>query len=361
MRVCFIVNEIFHWGVYGGFGKLTRTLGSNLVRTGVEVSVLMPRISKSQRTIEMLDGMTVVGMPSWKSSFFYKLCDADVYHSEDPSIGTYYAQKKNRNAKHIITFQDPRTLKEDKMSIWALNPLWKDYRYRAKMEVKLRIGDFLFKKAVHKLDKLACQAKYIIPKTVSMFKLKETPIFLPNPVDVPEKPIRKAADPTVCFLGRWDPVKRVELFSKLAKEFSEVKFIAAGAAHDSIRDKYLRKEFADVSNLEMPGVVFGKQKCDLLEKAWVLINTSMRECLPVSFLEAAAYKCAILSSNNPDDFAKNFGYYVTDGDYTKGLRFLLENDEWKKLGERGFGYVKEVHELDKVIRQHKKLYESLIS
>jgi glycosyltransferase involved in cell wall biosynthesis len=71
--------------------------------------------------------------------------------------------------------------------------------------------------------------------------------------------------------------------------------------------------------------------------------------------------CARARSNNPDDFAENFGYYVTDGDYAKGLRFLLENDEWKKMGERGFRYVKEVHELDKVVRQHKRLYESLIS
>ena len=360
MRVCFIVNEIFNWGVYGGFGKLTRTLGSNLVKNGVEVSVLMPKISKSQRTIEMLDGMTVVGMPSWRSSFFYKLCDADVYHSEDPSVGTYYAQKKNRNAKHIVTFQDPRTLKEDKMSIWALNPLWKDYRYRAKMEVKLRIGDFLVKKAVHNVDKLACQAKYIIPKTVSMFKLKQPPIFLPNPVEIPEKPIRKATDPTVCFLGRWDPVKRVELFFKLAKKFSDVKFIAAGAAHDMIRDNYLRKEFGDIPNLEMPGVVFGKQKYDLLEKAWVLVNTSMRECLPISFLEASASKCAILSSNNPDGFAEKFGHHATDENYEKGLRLLLKDDMWREKGVKGYEYVKETHELSRVIDQHAKMYKEIV-
>lgn len=354
------MNEIFHWGVYGGFGALTRTIGSELVKKGFEVFVLMPKVSKEQRTIETLDGMTVVGMPSWKSSSFYELCDADIYHSEDPSFGTYYAQKKNRNAKHIITFQDPRTLKEDKMSIWTLNPLWRNYKFRAAMEVKLRVGSFLVNKAVHNVDKLACQAKYLIPKTVSMFKLKESPSFLPNPVEVPEKQVRKAKEPTMCFLGRWDPVKRVELFLKLAKEFGDVKFIAAGAAHDPVRDKYLRKEFGNIPNLEMPGMIFGKQKYDLLEKSWILINTSIRECLPISFLEASAYKCAILSSNNPDDFAENFGYYAKSEDYEKGLRLLLQNDEWRERGIKGYEYVKETHELGRVIDQHIKLYKEIV-
>ena len=360
LRICFIVNEIFHWGAYGGFGALTRTIGSELVKKGFEVCVLMPKASKDQRTIEHLDGMTVIGMPSWKSSFFYELCEADVYHGEDPSIGAYYAQKKNRNAKHIITFQDPRTVEEDKMSIWALNPRWKKYRYRATMEVKLKIGDFMVKKAVHNADQLTCQAKYIIPKTVSMFQLKKPPSFLPNPVEVPEKTIKKAKDPTVLFLGRWDPVKRVELFFELAKKFSNVRFIAAGAAHDQVRDEYLRKEYAGVPNLEMPGLVFGKQKYDLLEQAWVLINTSTRECLPVSFLEAAAYKCAILSSNNPDSFAENFGYYTKDENYENGLHTILQDDLWRERGMRGYEYVKETHELNRVIDQHANLYKEIV-
>jgi glycosyltransferase involved in cell wall biosynthesis len=360
LRVCFIVNEIFHFGVYGGFGALTRTIGRELVKKGFEIYVLMPKASKDQKTIETLEGMTIIGMPSWKSSIFYKLCDADVYHSQDPSIGTYYARTKNENAKHIITFQDPRTLAEDKMSIWSLNPMWKNFRYRTLMEIKLRMGNYLINKAVHNADKLSCQAKYIIPKTVSMFHLKEAPSFLPNPVEVPQRSLGKAETPTVCFIGRWEPVKRVEYFFRLAKEFGDVKFVAAGAAHDPVRDQQLRKEFSNIPNLEMPGLLFGKQKYDLLEKTWILINTSIRECLPVSFLEAAAYKCAILSSNNPDDFAGNFGYHVQDEDFAGGLRFLLRDEVWREKGAKGHGYVKETHELGRVIDQHVKVYKELV-
>jgi hypothetical protein len=54
----------------------------------------------------------------------------------------------------------------------------------------------------------------------------------------------------------------------------------------------------------------------------------------VSFLEACAYKCAILSCNNPDEFAENFGHYVRKDDFTTGLKTLLENDAWKQKGEK---------------------------
>ena len=111
------------------------------------------------------------------------------------------------------------------------------------------------------------------------------------------------------------------------------------------------------------GFVNEDQKSQILEKSWIYVNTSIRECLPVSFLEAAAHRCAILSSENPDDFADNFGYRVRTNDlagYVEGLKFLIEEDRWKIKGEKGFRYVREVHEMDKVIDQHIAIYRSLL-
>jgi len=361
MRVCFIVNEIFHWGVYGGFGKLTRTLGNNLVKAGVEVYVLMPRISESQKTIEALDGMIVLSPSSRRNISLFKACDADIYHSQSPGINTYWVMKLNSEAKHVITFQDPMTIEEEKMSIWSKNPRWRSFGYRATMELKLRAASFITKRAIHKADALFSQAKYIISKIVSMYGLNDPPVFLPNPIEIPNGPLKKADEPTVCFLARWDPVKRSELFFDLAEKFTDVKFIVLGKAHDKNRDEYLREIGRKIPNLEMPGFVSEDEKSRILEKSWVLVNTSLRECLPISFLEAAAHKCAILSSNNPDGFAENFGYYVTNGDYAKGLTFLLKDDAWKERGEKGYQYVKKTHELNKVINLHMKTYEELLN
>jgi glycosyltransferase involved in cell wall biosynthesis len=360
LRVCFVASEIFHWGQYSGFGKLTRTLGSNLAKKGVEVYVFTPRIAREQHAIEFLEGMVVVSHNSKRDKSIYKACDADLYHSQEPSIDTLLLMRRNSNAKHIITFQNPMIVEEQKETIWSKDPRWQNFNYRINVELKLRIADFIVKKAVNEATALFSQAKYVIPRLVSMYKLNKSPSFLPNPVEVPTRTLKKSDEPTVCFLARLDPVKRCELFFELAKRFPDVKFIVAGKAHEEVRDQYLRELGKKIPNVEMPGFVFGKKKSEILEKSRILVNTSFRECLPVSFLEAAAHKCAILSSNNPDNFASNFGYYVTDGEFDKGLRYLLSDDTWREKGEKGYCYVKEVHELEKVTEQHLDIYEKLL-
>ena len=94
-----------------------------------------------------------------------------------------------------------------------------------------------------------------------------------------------------------------------------------------------------------------------------MINTAARECLPAAFLEAAAYKCAILSGvkPDPDDFAKNFGYYVQDDDFGRGLEFLLEDNRWQEQGNKGYEYVKKTHELNVVMDKHIAVYDDLLS
>jgi glycosyltransferase involved in cell wall biosynthesis len=123
----------------------------------------------------------------------------------------------------------------------------------------------------------------------------------------------------------------------------------------------LRRLYGGIPNLELLGFVEGREKIRLLEESWILVNTSVSECLPVSFLEAAAHGCAILSFHDPDGFANNFGYHVTDGDLDRGLISLLEDDRWRDGGEKGFEYVSDVHEVGKVTGLHIEAYEALLS
>ena len=374
MRVCFIVSEIFNWGFYGGFGALTRTVGSELAKKGIEVFVLMPKSSNTQRTIEKLENMIIIGLPTKKHSFtfnvsrrarrFLKLIDADIYHSEEPSIATYVATKGETKKKHVVTFQDPRDLDTAKL-LWGLDlPSYKKNALRRwLLKYSYILEQIFIRKGVHQADKLCCQAKYIIPKTVAMYKLQSPPGFLPNPVSIPKTIGKKADEPTVCFLNRWDGVKRPELFIELAGRFPDVKFIMMGATRSQKRERAIRDRGQKIPNLEIQGFVNEEMKSEILEKSWIYVNSSLRECLPVAFLEAAANRCAILSSENPDGFADNFGYRVRSSDlegYVEGLRFLMEDERWKVKGEKGFEYVRQVHQMDKVINQHINIYRSLL-
>lgn len=350
MRVCFIATEIFSHGFFGGFGAITKSLAKGLAERGLDIYVIMPR-KKGQKPLEVNDNIVVVSYPGqpysgWKKSrgfrHLFKAIDADIYHSEEPSIGTYLALLGVPEKKHIITFQDPRTLKDRKRE-W-IEAGTHGFSLFLK-ETKMRFTYYMMKNVVKKVDKLFIQAKYASPKAMKIYGLKNSPRFLPCPVEMPIRQLKKSDQATVCFLGRWDPRKRPEFFFELAKRFSNTKFISMGGCqpHFAEREAKLREKYQGIPNLKMTGWAFGEDKSKILEKSWILINTSWRECLPRSFIEACAHKCAVLSHENPDDFARNFGFWAKNGDmedFAAGLEYLLEKDRWKELGERGYDYVK---------------------
>src|SRR5919112_6241259 len=105
MRVCLLSMEIFAWGKHGGYGRATRIIGRELAKRGLEVSAVVPRRGE-QRAREVLDGITVLGFEPgapWRASRLLRECDADIYHSQEPSFATYLAQRAMPDRKHVVT------------------------------------------------------------------------------------------------------------------------------------------------------------------------------------------------------------------------------------------------------------------
>lgn len=365
MRICFVTPEVFAFGYYGGLGRLTRTLGSELVKRGIEVYVLTPQ-KKEQRRVEQLDGMVVLSFPGdlnlnslfkiFRSGNRFRLPEADIYHIEDPYfVAPYLITRATPKSKHLVVFQDP-WYKADLKKKVSIDPQWKG----VKRYYLTHISPYFARKTISKADGLFCAAKYLIPYVKEMHGLRDEVGFLPNPVEIPSQKMSKSTKPTVCFIARWAPVKRVDRFFELARHFPDVEFIAAGMAYDEARDEELRAMGSQIPNLKMPGIVVGAEKNEILEKSWIMANTSFHESLPTAYLEACAYKGAMLSAENPDDFASNFGFEVENDDFESGLSYLLESNRWKEKGEAGFEYVRETHELNKVVDQHIRVYENLL-
>jgi glycosyltransferase involved in cell wall biosynthesis len=287
------------------------------------------------------------------------MIDADVFHSQEPSVGTALAQIGAPDKKHVVTFQDPRDVDDWKRE-WAAHPPTTLEMWRFWLRYQWEMGG-----AARRANALFCQAKYIVDKSKKIYRLKQNPGFLPNPVTMTPIARPKSSTPKVCFLGRWDERKRPELFLDLAARFPHVTFVIAGAClNNSKRDEELRQRGRNMRNVEMPGWLDDVARSALLDESWMLVNTSTRECLPVTYLEAGSHKCAILSHGNADDFASEFGYWAETGDlpdYVRGLTSLLENDRWRALGERAYEYVKNTHEYGKVIDQHVETYRRIVA
>jgi glycosyltransferase involved in cell wall biosynthesis len=351
---------------------LTRDIAVGLARAGLEVYIAMPR-KDGQNPVEHFDRITVVSYPSGlyfglrdavPFSAIYRMIDADVYHSQEPSLGTTLAQIGEPRKKHVVTFQDPRSI-EDWRKQWATTDsvisssrlTWAERRFLWRLDRECG-------RAVRRADARYCQAKYVVEKARKLYRLKQDPEFLPNPVAMSPIEASKAEEPTVCFMGRWDPIKRPELFIELARLFPAVRFVLAGdSANDRERRFAIHKLCEGMRNIELTGWIDAPRRDALLDKAWILVNTSTKECLPVSYLEAAAHKCAILSHGNADAFASSFGVWAEIGnlqDFVKGLTFLLEDNRWRALGEEGYEYVKRTHEYSSVIQRHITIYKSLV-
>lgn len=369
MRICFVNSEVF---TFVGYSRLNRIVGRELVKRGIEVYVLVPQI-KGHKRIEQLDGMTVLSFPSpllkmLFSQNFFRLPEADIYEMWDPYfIFSYLVTRATPKSKHVVDFADPHD-REDIKAIISADPKLKDARRRNNLKIPyfayypylMYLRPYLAKKTISRADAYFCEANFLILKAKRMHSLKTEPIFVPHIAEIPIKKPLKSSQPTACFLARWDALKRVERFFELARHFPKVKFIAMGRANEPARGKKLWETGLEIPNLEMTGFVSEDRKREILDESWVVINTSVHEGLPQAFVEACSYRCAILSAVNPDDFAKNFGYHVQNDDFELGLEYLLEDDRWKERGERGFNYVRENYELNKVIERRIHVYQSLL-
>jgi glycosyltransferase involved in cell wall biosynthesis len=367
LRICLIASEYAGIDRWGGFGVLTRDLAAALAARGHDVYVVMP-LKPTQRPVTTMAGVQVVGVrvPTYRGfrkakayAGVFRAIDADIYHSQDPTVLTRVAEYAAPRRKHVVTFQDPRTI-EDWRKQWVprvRNGL-EEWSFRFKYWKDIVPG-------IHRADACFCQARCIIERSMALYGLSRAPGFLPNPVACPTTEPVKSVEPSVCFVGRWENIKRPELFVDLAARFPEVQFTLAGScAGDPARDAQIHRRARDLPNVYAPGWIGPESRGELLGKSWILINTSTKECLPVSYLEAAAHRCAILSHGNADDFASSFGYWAREGtldDFAAGLKYLLSENRWKQLGARGYEYVSATHNMDSVIDLHLRTYEQVLA
>jgi glycosyltransferase involved in cell wall biosynthesis len=356
MKVCLICVEIFAWGKYGGFGRATRTIGRELAARGIEVTAVVPRRG-AQKAIEDLDGISVYGFPlrsPWRAAPLLREIDADIYHSCEPSLSTFYAQRVAPHRKHIVTVRDPRDAHD-----WWLEFVKPSLSHAQVLANYLYETNPLARYAVKRADAVFATSPDLVAKVARIYRGGRPPEFLPTPFEFPEA-LAKSVKPRVCYVARLDRRKRPELFLELAGQFPEIEFIAVGGSRDRGWEASLRRRYGHLPNLEMTGFVdqFASPRLfEILGTSWIMVNTATREGLPNAFIEALAHRCALLSAVNTASLATRFGYHAASGDFATGLRWLLENERWRQLGEDGRSWAREHFATRHAIDRHIEAYD----
>jgi len=368
MKIAFIVSESFTVR-RGGFGLLVRTVGRELAKRGFNVTVLAWKDPGCPERY-FVDDIEVITYPyAFEKSVVRHLRDyygfarvikhvkVDIFISIEAMIETLIAEILARNAKHVVWAQDPFD--------------WTDHQllglvdsYHRISRARFMANRIIFGLAYKKANLILTQAKFYIDKLKRLYDVDPgRVIFLPNPVEyIPEKgDIRKNDEPLICYLARMDPQKRYWFFFELARQFPEIRFVAIGKPNIFYEDRYKKvvSKYVGLPNLKIRGFVSEEEKRSILDKCWIMVLPSVREGLPIAMLEALAHKCALLSSVNPDELTKRFGYWARNDDFAEGLKWLLENDRWRDLGEEGYKYVRANHNLEKVINELSRKIEWL--
>ena len=124
----------------------------------------------------------------------------------------------------------------------------------------------------------------------------QLPNFHPSPGALTPKP---ALATTVCWVGNLKPLKRPEVFIELSEQLSslpDVEFVIVGARQmDGPVWDALAGAMASQPNLRYLGHLRQEEVNELLSRAHILVNTSVYEGMPNTFIQAWSRQVPVVS------------------------------------------------------------------
>ena len=357
IKIGLIIDEFFGAvdTAYGGCGFLARRhIAKYIPNQDFQVDILLGKGSRNFFAESYsVDDVCVYRLPrrKWFVKQWLKKQNYDIYLSIELTYGYVLEHEPNKNKKLILWIQDPRPSYEwDEINTVQLFPETSYYNQE--------IYDLVHKWYRENRVKFISQGYFLNQKAKDLYRLQDdVPIqYLPNPIDIDESfnydcHLKKNM---IIFLGRIESVKRGWLFCEIAKKMPEYKFVILGQTfREDQKNSEIMKDYYQIENLHFAGHVDGKEKEQYLKDAKILVNTSIHEALPISFLEALSFGTLLVSNRNPEDLTEKFGIHVGDvlGDgfdkvdlFVDAIKKLMLDDSKREiLGKQAIQYIKEKH------------------
>ena len=157
---------------------------------------------------------------------------------------------------------------------------------------------------------------------------------------LPENSANKAAEFTVIWVANFKRLKQPEIFVQLAKECMQhksIKFQMIGRTDESKWCTDMLNTINEIENVEYLGELDMEVVNEKIEKAHILVNTSLFEGLPNTFIQAWMREVSVLSLNvDPDDIIQenNIGCFAQNQESLKSYVLAMEGNR-KELAETG--------------------------
>ena len=370
IKIGLIIDEFFGGAgtAYGGYGFLARNyICKYIPDKNIQIDVLLGRGRKLFAQKYKVDNVNLYRLPKYKilSRLWLKKQNYDKYLSIELVDDYVLRMEPVKKKKLILWIQDPRPW-GDWREIETVN-LFREYCY-----YNQRIYDCVNKLYNKDGVKFLSQGYCLNDKAKDLYRLHNNVDiqYLPNPVDIDFNfDVQSyAKNNSIIYLGRIESVKRGWLFCEIAKRMPEYTFYVLGQSfREKEKNDAIMSKYKNIPNLIFAGHVDGEEKNNYIKNAKILVNTSIHEALPISFLEALAFGTLLVSNRNPENLTSKFGIWVGDvlGDgfehidkYVNAIKELMENENKRKqLSIEARKYVEEIHNVTNFKRN---LYEVLV-
>ncbi|MDQ1209806.1 glycosyltransferase involved in cell wall biosynthesis [Acinetobacter baylyi] len=363
VKVGLIIDEFFGGAgtAFGGYGFLAREyIAKYIPNEDIQVDVLLGKGSRKLFVEEFeVDNIMAYRLPrrKWFAKRWLKKKNYDVYLSVELTDNYVLINEPNKNKKLILWIQDPRPHYEwDEINTVKLFP---EYNY-----YNQSIYDLVHDWYTENRIKFISQGYFLNQKAIDLYNLDQNVNieYMPNPIQIDHKFNIENFEKKnmIIFLGRIESVKRGWLFCEIAKKMPNIDFYVLGKTHrEESKNSEIMSDYYSIPNLSFVGHVEGEEKIKYLKEAKILVNTSIHEALPISFLEALSYGTLLVSNRNPEDLTSKFGIHVGDvlGDgfdkidlYVNAIHQLLNDEEnRKKVSSEAISYIKNTHDVDKIV------------
>jgi len=277
----------------GGAEVHLNEIFSRLARDGFEITLLCSKFPGAKKE-ENINGIKVVRKgPFWLiniiSIFYYlknhRKFDMVVdYTNKIPYLTPLYVRRKKclAIAHHVFG-----KIWEKELGSWG-----KFFEFLEKLVYKLyRKRNFV---AVSKSTK---------DELIEIGVRSEKITIIYSGLSCPVKSGPKSKNPLIIYLGRLKKYKRIDWILRIAPKiigsFPEARFVIIGSGSDEERLKKMAKNLRLGEYLSFTGFVSENQKLNLLRRAWVHIQPSIKEGWGFTVIEAAASGTPTIATDAP--------------------------------------------------------------
>lgn len=188
------------------------------------------------------------------------------------------------------------------------------------------------------------------------------PNFHPAPAHAPLKDER----PLVVWVANIKPKKRPEAFIQLANRLagkSDARFVMIGRPAGGRYQQAINRLLTASAHVEFLGECGIERVNEILERAWVFVNTSMVEGFPNTFIQAWLRNVAVVSLDfDPDGLLRELGLGRKSGDLDRlceDVQELIENPiAREKLTRAALEHAHRHHSVDGSVDRIAALIES---